>query len=70
MYILEYTITQILLIFWLIYLVKNYPKKGQSNSYNVFFGSIGAIILMTIVAIWFVVNGQSFIGSLWGSITR
>jgi len=70
MYILEYIVIQLSLVFWLIYLIKNYPKKGQSNSYNVFFGSLGAIILMTAIAIWFVVKSKSFVGTLWESIVK
>ena len=70
MYIIEYIIIQVLLIFWLVYTVKNPPNKESPYSYRVFIGNLGIIILASAVAIWFVVNGQSFIGVTWESITK
>jgi len=66
MYILEYIILQSVLIFWFIYLIKNYPKKDSSNSYNVLFGSIGAIVLMTIIALIHLINEKSLVESITG----
>jgi len=70
MYLLEFIILQILVIIWLVYVIKNYPKKNDSNSYNVLFGSIGAIILMTFTLIWFVANQKSILTELWTSIIK
>ncbi|PIF01421.1 MAG: hypothetical protein CR994_02395 [Maribacter sp.] len=33
-------------------------------------GSSGIILLASVVVIWFLVNGQSFLGVIWESITR
>ena len=70
MYLLEFITLQSLIIIWLVYIIKNYPKKNNSNSYNVLFGSIGAIILMTFTLIWFVVNKKSVLTELWTSIIK
>lgn len=70
MYIIEYIIIQILLIVWLIYTIKNPPKKESPYSYRVFVGNLGIIVLASAVAIWFVANGQSFLGVIWESITK
>ena len=68
MYILEFIILQSLIVIWLVYIIKNYPKKNQSNSYNVFFGSLGAIIFMTFTLIYVVLKQKSFLSELWKSI--
>jgi len=64
MYILEYIVLQSLVLGWFIYLIKNYPKNKKSNSYNVLFGSLSAILLLTATLIWFLVNKQSFFREL------
>lgn len=70
MYIIEYIIIQVLLIVWFVYTIKNPPKKESPYSYRVFIGNLGIIILASVVAIWFLVNGQSFLGVIWESITK
>ncbi len=65
MYIIEYIIIQILLIVWLIYTIKNSPKKESPYSYRVFVGNLGIILLASAVAIWLVANRQSFLGVIW-----
>jgi hypothetical protein len=70
MYIVEYMIIQALLIIWLVYTIKNPQKKESTYSYRVFIGNLGIIILANVVAIWFVVNKQSFADVIWESITK
>lgn len=70
MIILEYIVLQIFLVVWFVYIVKNYPKETNAYSYKIYVGNIGAIILMTILAIWNVANNQSFFTNLWESINK
>lgn len=70
MVIVEYLVIQALLIIWFVYIIRNYPKKDSAYSYKVFVGNIGAIILMTAMAVWLVANNESFLGTLWQSITK
>lgn len=68
MYLIEYLILQTLTIWWFIYIVKNYPKKGRPYSYKVLVGNIGATILMTGALIWTVLEKKSFLYEFYKSI--
>ncbi len=70
MIILEYVIIQTLLVVWFVYIIRNYPKKDSAYSYKVLVGNIGAIIIMTALAIWSLVSKESLLGSIWHSITN
>ena len=71
MYVLEFIVLEILLVYWLCRTLKyNQPKKDSAYSYRVFVGSIGAATIGILLLIWFVTNQKSFLTELWISITE
>ncbi|PRX54616.1 hypothetical protein CLV81_3018 [Flagellimonas meridianipacifica] len=71
MYILEFIILELLMVYWIYRIVKyGQPKKERPNSYNVFIGSLGTATMMIFVLIWFVVNKKSFFTELWNSLFK
>ena len=65
MYILEYIILQGLIIWWFVYIVKNYPKKDGPYSYKVLVGNVGSSILITGILIWLVIQKKSLLLELY-----
>ena len=71
MYILEFILLELLMIYWIYRTVKyRKPTKKSPYSYRVFVGNIGAAVLMIFTLIWLVANKKSFFVELWDSITK
>ena len=71
MYILEFIILELLMVYWIYRTVKyRKPTKNSPYSYRVFVGNIGLAVLMIFTLIWFVANKKSFFVELWDSMTK
>lgn len=70
MVLFEYLIIQGLLIVWFINTIKIYPKKDSAFSYRVLAGNIGIIVIISGVAIYLLVKGESFIGYFIGLFSK
>lgn len=71
MYILEFILLELLMIYWIYRTVKyRKPNEKHPYSFKAFVGNIGVAILMIFTLVWLVAKKKSFFVVLCESITR